>query len=202
MKLTIVHMIVGLITVVGLSIYFGQPRPILPAEAFQLAQPVTAHGIVPIVAEEPFVEEPFVDKPLVEEQFIGSSAPIVSVSNTGYDAMSLKQRSDMIKQVQEMIRSELLAARQLHNLKDELHEEEDELHEEEEEETHHYRRPSEFQGRDFYRRSERSSDSCNEQGEEEYRCPKNPDGSCPPVPDMTDYIRKDQIPCWGCSIDY
>jgi hypothetical protein len=36
----------------------------------------------------------------------------------------------------------------------------------------------------------------------EYRCPKNPDGSCPPVPDMSQYIKKDQIPCWGCSLDY
>ena len=24
-------------------------------------------------------------------------------------------------------------------------------------------------------------------GEDEYRCPKNPDGSCPPVPDMSQY---------------
>jgi hypothetical protein len=23
---------------------------------------------------------------------------------------------------------------------------------------------------------------------------------CPPVPDMTQYIRKDQIPCWGCNL--
>lgn len=36
----------------------------------------------------------------------------------------------------------------------------------------------------------------------EYRCPKNPDGSCPPVPDMTQYIKKDSIPCWNCNIDY
>jgi len=30
----------------------------------------------------------------------------------------------------------------------------------------------------------------------EYRCPKNPDGSCPPVPDMSKYM------CWGCALDY
>ena len=34
------------------------------------------------------------------------------------------------------------------------------------------------------------------------RCPKNPDGTCPPIPDMSNYIKKDEIPCWGCSIDY
>lgn len=192
MKLSIVHMVIGLVLVIGLSVYLGQARPILPAEPFQLAQPVTTHGIVPtvpLVAEEAFVEEPFVGA--------SSSSPIVSVSDTAYNAMSLKQKSDLIRQVQNMVRTELLAARQLHNLKEELHEEEEEY----EEEREHHHRPSEDQGRDFYRRSEKSSETCNG-GEDEYRCPKNPDGSCPPVPDMTQYIRKDQIPCWGCSIDY
>jgi hypothetical protein len=34
------------------------------------------------------------------------------------------------------------------------------------------------------------------------RCPKNPDGTCPPIPDMSNYIKKDSIPCWGCNIDF
>jgi len=185
MKLSIVHMVIGLVLIIGLSVYLGQPRLIQPTEAFQLTQPVTSHGIVPIVAEEAFVEEPFIGT--------GSSAPVVSVSDTSYQAMSLKQKSDLIKQVQDLVRSELLSARQLRHARDDSYEEE------EEEEGHHH--ASEHQGRDFYRRSEKSSETCNGQ-EEEYRCPKNPDGSCPPVPDMTNYIRKDQIPCWGCSIDY
>lgn len=193
MKLSIIHMVIGLVLVIGLSVYLGQASPIIPAEPFQLAQPVTLHGLVPtfpLVAEEAFVEEPFVGS--------GSSSPVVSVSDTTYNAMSLKQKSDLIQQVQNMVRTELLAARQLHNLKEELHEEEEEY---EKEREHHRHRPSEDQGRDFYRRSEKSSETCNGE-EDEYRCPKNPDGSCPPVPDMTQYIRKDQIPCWGCSIDY
>lgn len=33
-------------------------------------------------------------------------------------------------------------------------------------------------------------------------CPAYPDGSCPPYPDMSKYIKKDSIPCWNCSIDY
>jgi hypothetical protein len=26
--------------------------------------------------------------------------------------------------------------------------------------------------------------------------------SCPPQPDMAQFIKKDAIPCWGCSLDY
>ena len=25
---------------------------------------------------------------------------------------------------------------------------------------------------------------------------------CPKIPDMTQYIRKDQIPCWNCNVEY
>jgi hypothetical protein len=32
------------------------------------------------------------------------------------------------------------------------------------------------------------------------RCHK--DKSCSQQPDMTQYIKKDSIPCWGCSLDY
>jgi len=39
--------------------------------------------------------------------------------------------------------------------------------------------------------------SCNKD-----RCPMYPDGTCPPVPDMSKYISKDSIPCWGCELDY
>jgi hypothetical protein len=30
----------------------------------------------------------------------------------------------------------------------------------------------------------------------------NTNESCPPAPDMSKYIKKDKIPCWGCSLDY
>lgn len=30
--------------------------------------------------------------------------------------------------------------------------------------------------------------------------PKPPKCKCPPMPDMSDYIRKDSIPCWACKI--
>ncbi len=30
--------------------------------------------------------------------------------------------------------------------------------------------------------------------------PKPPKCKCPPMPDMSDYIRKDSIPCWACKL--
>lgn len=32
--------------------------------------------------------------------------------------------------------------------------------------------------------------------------PRPPPGCGKPEPDMNDYVRKDSIPCWGCSLDY
>jgi hypothetical protein len=55
------------------------------------------------------------------------------------------------------------------------------------------------QGNEFNKASQKCDGPSDE---DSYRCPKNPDGSCPPVPDMTQYIKKDAIPCWGCSVDY
>jgi hypothetical protein len=31
--------------------------------------------------------------------------------------------------------------------------------------------------------------------------PKCPKPKCPPMPDMSEYIRKDSIPCWACKLD-
>jgi hypothetical protein len=30
---------------------------------------------------------------------------------------------------------------------------------------------------------------------------RRPEKKCPPMPDMSLYIRKDQIPCWGCNLN-
>ena len=95
----------------------------------------------------------------------------VSLSATGYDAMDLKQKSDMLSNVQKMVRNEVLA-----------------------------NRSTDSSLLDAASCSSTETDSIA-QGNE-YRCPKNKDGSCPPVPDMTQYIKKDSIPCWGCSVDY
>ena len=108
--------------------------------------------------------------------------PQVKLSNIGYEAMLLKQRSDLLKDIQKTIRNEIMSERMLQselnniknkeNVKDTV---------------------ATIQGKEY-------EAGCHK--DTEFRCPKNPDGSCPPLPDMTKYIKKDQIPCWGCSIDY
>lgn len=127
---------------------------------------------------------------------VGSSArnpqrndvkPEVVMSDTSYDAMALKQKSDLLSSIQKMFRNELLANRSTDaSIKDTSS-------------SSYSKSSSTQQGNEFNKASQKCDDSSDE---ESYRCPKNPDGSCPPVPDMTQYIKKDAIPCWGCSVDY
>jgi predicted Abi (CAAX) family protease len=105
--------------------------------------------------------------------------PQVSISGTGYDAMNLQQKAELLKDIQKVVRNEVLASRSTQPILSG--------------ETRQKPTESTAQGQEY-------SDSCYK--DSEYRCPKNPDGSCPPVPDMSEYIKKDQIPCWGCALDY
>jgi hypothetical protein len=113
--------------------------------------------------------------------------PQVTMSDTSYDAMALKQKSDLLTNIQKMFRNELLSSRSTDaSMKD----------------TSLFsssHSSSTQQGNEFNNGSQKCDDSSDE---DSYRCPKNPNGSCPPVPDMTQYIKKDAIPCWGCSVDY
>lgn len=112
--------------------------------------------------------------------------PEVSLSESGYDAMKLQQKKDLLKDIQKVVRNEILANRMTTPMmKDKLKDSEKDDTEESD---------CTMQGKEY--------ESQKYKGEDEYRCPKNPDGSCPPVPDMTQYIKKDAIPCWGCSIQY
>lgn len=120
------------------------------------------------------------------------SAPsVVPLSEMGYEAMSLKQRSNLLKDIQKMVRNELLSSRQL--------EKPDQM-KDEDEETLDGACPSARQGKEYKRRCPQGDAEADADADAEYRCPKNPDGSCPPVPDLSDYVRKDSIPCWGCSL--
>lgn len=192
--------LVALVAIVGLTYYFRGSLPPLASDKplpFQLAEP-------------PASDIPLIQAPLLEEAFQGSasssasssssspsSPSVVSVSDIAYDAMTAKQKSDLIRDIQRTIRHELLSARQLEHPE----------YEQEQEQEERAGSASVHQGRDYTRRCENNNGEGGEgegegEGEEQYRCPKNPDGSCPPVPDMSKYIRKDQIPCWGCSVDY
>ena len=122
--------------------------------------------------------------------------PEVSISGSGYDAMNLQQRMDLLKDIQKIVKNEVLAHRSTTPIISG--------------ETEKPRKSENISGETEKPRKSSDTDS-TAQGKEyeescykgtEYRCPKNPDGSCPPVPDMTQYIKKDAIPCWGCSLDY
>lgn len=107
--------------------------------------------------------------------------PEVKLSGTGYDAMDLHQKMDLLRDIQQAVRNEILAGR---NTKPIISGET-------------RKAPSDT---DATAQGQEYENNCYK--DTEYRCPKNPDGSCPPVPDMSEYIRKDAIPCWGCSLDY
>jgi hypothetical protein len=105
--------------------------------------------------------------------------PEVSISGNAYDAMTLQQRSELLKDIQTVVRNEIIANRNTTPIIPLQPQKSD--------------TDSTSQGKEY-------ENSCYK--DTEYRCPKNPDGSCPPLPDMSQYIKKDSIPCWGCSLDY
>lgn len=114
--------------------------------------------------------------------------PQVSMSDTGYNAMELKQKTDLLQDIQKIVKNEILSNRMTTPMikKSEMNGDDNNDYSEDTECT--------MQGKEY--------ESKKNYGEEEYRCPNNPDGSCPPIPDMTNYIKKDEIPCWGCNIQY
>jgi hypothetical protein len=135
----------------------------------------------------------------IHESFQGvspSNKPVVAVSDTAYDAMTLKQRSDTLKDIQQIVREEIRTARTQPLLDSSAPSAlaSPSASALASPSASALASPSAQQGMDYQRRCDKDQD--------EYRCPKNPDGSCPPVPDLSQYIRKDQIPCWGCAINY
>lgn len=125
---------------------------------------------------------------------IGAPAPIlpsaapptsVQVSDLAYDAMSKNQRSALLSDIQKVIRNEMLSNRSTQSVMDTDKKKSESTEEELDED-------SDFtaQGRDYRKNSHKKEDACSSSG------------SCDPLTDMTKYIRKDQIPCWGCNIDY
>ena len=211
MKLSPIQILLLLVLIISVSVYFGKKQ--FPNELTVYTRGASTDGSFQldgsyeynsINQEEAFEnKEQFMNKepfgnpkePFVNGGLNTSGSTVVPVTSTAFTAMTLKQKSDLLKDIQSLVRNELLAARQLEHLKKGREEEEEENYEEQE---GCGVSQSNRQGVDFNRHCNKPS----ENGEEEYRCPKNPDGSCPPVPDLSNYIRKDQIPCWGCFIDY
>jgi len=101
--------------------------------------------------------------------------PEISISKNGQDARILQQKSDLLKDIQKVVRNEILANRNTTPIvNDEATCQED---------------------------NECENTTATSQGKEySSRCHK--DKSCSQQPDMSQYIKKDSIPCWGCSLDY
>ncbi len=108
----------------------------------------------------------------------GQQSEIV-VSGPGFNAMSLQQKTDLLKDIQQLVKNEIIAQRQTTPIS---------TNQESSDESE-----STQQGKEFNKSCKKSCEG---------PCPRNKDGTCPPVPDMSQYIRKDQIPCWNCSLDY
>jgi hypothetical protein len=180
-KATLFTLIIILFTVVGLSYYVNK-------EGFD----DISNSYVNSISKEfdsavNTITPPVISNNVQQEQEQTTTTPTrtdvvpeVKISGSGYDAMSLQQRMDLLKDIQKVVRNEILASR---NTKPILSGETE----------HTADTNSTAQGKEY-------ENSCHK--ETEYRCPKNPDGTCPPLPDMSQYIKKDAIPCWGCAIDY
>lgn len=128
----------------------------------------------------------------------------VSISDTGYAAMQGKQKSDLLGSIQKIVRNELLANRAtqptLSKKKDD--DCEDELDHNASNDSHCTAQGDEFKKATPKRMSKgcpESSDPCDSSDQPKNSVPKPYKTSSP---DMSKYIKKDSIPCWGCSLDY
>lgn len=118
----------------------------------------------------------------------------VKMSDTAYDALTVKQRADLLRDVKRIMRDEIRASRRMNPSAGRDEDDDGSCDDDGDSDAAQ-------QGREFsHRRRKMTGDDGDDAAEA--RCPTYPNGSCPPVPDMSKYIRKDAIPCWGCAIDF
>lgn len=118
----------------------------------------------------------------------------VKMSDTAYDALTAKQRADLLRDVKRIMRDEIRASRRMNPSADRDEDGDGSCDDDGDSDAVQ-------QGREFSQRCRKmAGDDAAEDAE--VRCPTYPNGTCPPVPDMSKYIRKDAIPCWGCAIDF
>jgi hypothetical protein len=117
----------------------------------------------------------------------------VSVSDVGYNAMELHQKSSLLKDIQKMIRNELLLQRRTMPMYDTMNNSMNNSIKSAKEE----KSQSIAQGKEYENSSQKDKNNqeCNNLKED--NCP--PNAHCP---DMSEFIKKKEIPCWGCSLDY
>ena len=104
---------------------------------------------------------------------------VVSMSDTGYQSMLLQQNALLLKNIQDMIHNKNISTysqKPIINNKNKS-----------------TNSTVSLQGKEYNKYSGKSkSDEDSEQNVDDEQC----------SPDMSKYIKKDEIPCWGCSIDY
>jgi hypothetical protein len=98
--------------------------------------------------------------------------PEVTISGSGYDAMSLQKRKELLRDIQSVVKNEILASRSTSPI-------------------------------DSSNKNQINTDAISQGKEYENSTPKITDScSREKTPDMSEYIKKDAIPCWGCKLDY
>jgi hypothetical protein len=105
--------------------------------------------------------------------------PDISISKNGQDARLLQQKSEMLKDIQKVVRNEILANRNTTPVMDDN---------------------SCNSGCDNKNDTNTNTTATIQGKEYASRCHK--DKTCSQQPDMSQYIKKNSIPCWGCSLDY
>ena len=105
--------------------------------------------------------------------------PDISISKNCQDARLLQQKSEMLKDIQKVVRNEILANRNTTPVMDDN---------------------SCNSGCDNKNDTNTNTTAVVQGKEYASRCHK--DKTCSQQPDMTQYIKKNSIPCWGCSLDY
>ena len=123
--------------------------------------------------------------------------PEVSFSDSGYNAMALQQKSDLLKDIQKVVRNEVLANRSttpmLYN---------NECGSEDGKNGYDNDVPKNECGKKPTKDKVTAATSQGKEYENSCYKDKKAGASCPPQPDMAQFIKKDAIPCWGCDLDY
>jgi hypothetical protein len=114
----------------------------------------------------------------------------VSVSDDTYAAMLLKQKSEILQDLQKIVRNEILAQRSTNPV----------APSESSSSTTH----STEQGKEYSRKNHKR-DSCTDDSDCDHPNGYKPNKCDEPTcekPDMREYIKKDSIPCMNCNLDY
>lgn len=125
--------------------------------------------------------------------------PQVSISETGYDAMELNQQSSLLKNIQKIIRNELIATRNTEPVHSNTKKHSDSSADKQGDEY------KSAQGKKWNGVAGREDPSnCAPYQSSSSKKRKNADTDSDSDDDCaaSSYIKKNEIPCWGCNLDY